>query len=325
MKVTNNVYKVNVSIKTNETVEAFDKGFLAVSSLHKLWYAQYGNKNGVPVLVVHGGPGGGCNESVVTNFDLDFYRVILLDQRGAGKSQPFAEIAENNTAELIEDIEKLRKHLAIDKWLLCGGSWGSALSLLYGEKFPDRCLGFILRGIFLATEKEKLQLWYGMKDTYPEYWDEMVSMIPIERRGELDRVFLELTTDADKNTQNRAACAFMKYDLKAASIFERDISDYLNNAELLLAVTRIFSHYSVNNFFVDEKQIINNIAKINHLPLIIVHGRHDNICKPIVAYNLYKNWPGAKLHIVQDGGHTGDEIGILLALREAIEEIKYLI
>jgi len=326
MQITEGIYTTTIEIKKHKkNTSPFDQGFLPVSTLHKLWYAQYGNKNGVAVIVVHGGPGGGCSDSIVESFDLDFFRVILLDQRGAGKSTPPAEIKENNTAELIEDLERLRTHLYVEKWLLYGGSWGSALSLLYGEKYSERCLGFILRGIFLATEKEKLQVWYGMRDTYPEFWEKMASLAPNSQKNELEQVFFKLTTQGNKNTQIKAAKALLEYDLKASSVFDTDVSEEMNDHGLILAVARLFSYYSINNFFIKENQIIDNIRKIMHLPLIIVHGRRDDICKPITAYHLHKNWPKSKLYMVQDGGHSQNDPAILYALTHAIEEMKEIL
>jgi proline iminopeptidase len=301
--------------------ESYNDGFLKVSDVHNLWYAEYGNKNGKAVLVVHGGPGAGCGEFVLSLFDLEFYRVILLDQRGAGKSTPAASIEENTTWDLVEDLEKLKLHLKIDKWLLFGGSWGTTLSLLYAQSYPESCLGLILRGVFLGTKQEKQNLWYGMRETYPEYWDEMTSILPQDKIEDLPKAFLELTTNNDYATQIKASRAFMQYDLKAGAIFDQDISDELNDDQLILAITRIFSYYSVNNFFIRENQILENINRISHLPLIIVHGRHDNICKPISAYRLHKSWPGSKLYIVQDGAHSMSDPAIANALLLATKEI----
>lgn len=325
MKITERIYRVNIEINQAKNIAPFSQDFLNVSPMHKLWYAEYGNKDGVPVIVVHGGPGGGCNESTVANFDLDFYRVILLDQRGSGKSEPHAEIEENTTGELIEDLEKLRTHLSVEQWILYGGSWGTALSLLYGEKYPQNCLGFILRGVFLATEKEKWQVWYGLRDTYPECWEQMAFFVSKEQRNDLEKIFFDRTTKGDHVAQVKSAKVFLEYDLKASSVFDTDVSDMINDDELVLAVARLFSYYSINNFFVEENQIINNISKVNHLPLIIVHGRRDDICKPISAYNLHINWPGSKLYMVQDGGHSGEDPAILYALLGAIEEMKEMV
>lgn len=325
MKITEGIYRTDIEIKQAKNIVPISQDFLTVTTLHKLWYAEYGNKEGVPVIVVHGGPGGGCSEETVSNFDLNFYRVILLDQRGSGKSVPHAEIEGNTTPELIEDLEKLRIHLSIEQWILYGGSWGTALSLLYGEKYPQNCLGFILRGVFLATEKEKWQVWYGLRDTYPEHWDKMTSFIPKDQKDNLEKVFFDLTTTEDKATQVEAAKALLEYDLKASSVFDIDVSVAINDEELVLAVARFFSYYSINNFFIGENQIINNISNVNHLPLIIVHGRRDDICKPIAAYNLHMSWPGSRLYMVQDGGHSENDPAILLALLGAIEEMKEMV
>jgi len=223
-------------------IKPYDEDYLDVSGLHRLWYAQFGNPHGIPVVVVHGGPGFGCSPRDMRFFDPKFYRIILFDQRGALRSQPFGEMQENTTQDLIADMEKLRQHLAVDKWLLFGGSWGSALSVLYGEAHPDRCLGFILRGVFLATHAQTQQVWYGMRDHYPEVWEEFVSFLPENERDDLLVAFRRRINDPDPEVHLPAARAFMKYDLSCAFALQARPLEMLKDEKIIVGTTRTFIH-----------------------------------------------------------------------------------
>ncbi len=306
-------------------INPFKEDHLIVSDIHKIWYAKYGNPKGVPVLVVHGGPGFGCSPRDMRFFDPNFYRIILFDQRGAPKSIPLGEVKENNTHDLINDIEKLRNYLGVDKWLVFGGSWGSALSLLYGENHPERCLGFVLRGVFLSTEAEFKQVWYGMRDHYPEVWEEYISILSENERNDIITAFQKRLWDPNPAVHMQAAQAFMKYDVICAHAMEKPPLDILNKEDTTLACVRIFTHYCVNNFFIKEDQIINNLDKITSLPAIIVHGRFDVITRPPAAYNLHKKWPNSELIFVQDAGHSTAEPAIAKSLVNATEKMKVLI
>lgn len=300
---------------------------LQVSPLHTIWYAQYGNPNGVPVVVLHGGPGIGCSPNDMRFFDPAFYRIINLDQRGAKRSTPFGEIKENSTQELIKDIENLRELLKIDKWLVFGGSWGSALSLLYGEAHPERCLGFVLRGIFLARRKDADNLWFGMRDTFPEEWEKMYNFLPADERVDLPANYFKRVTDPDKAVNLAAARAFMEYDLKAGALVysAEHVNKTLGDEKQVLGATRMFSYYYKNNFFIKENQILDNIDKINHLPASIVHGRYDAICRLQSGFELHQSWPDSELLIVQDAGHTTFEPAIAKGLIAATERMKAII
>lgn len=304
-------------------LEPYQVQTLPVSSIHSLWYAQYGNPNGVPVLAVHGGPGGSCGPNDMRFFDPAFFRIILLDQRGAGRSEPIGETRENTTSHLIEDMEKLRKHLGVEKWVLFGGSWGSALSLAYGEAHPKHCLGFILRGIFLGTKTEYEKLWYGMGDMYPEAFDEYVQFIPENERHDLIAAYHKRLFDSNADVQMQAALSFCKYDFLCATLFDKSmVNTRLNSKRSVLGIGKLFAHYSINKFFFTDDQLIKNLSTISHLPAIIVHGRYDVICRASSAYRLHKSWPGSSLTIVQDAGHAASDLGMIKALVDACHDIK---
>jgi proline iminopeptidase len=323
------VYELKVSNEETlfPAIKPSHEGYLKVSDLHQIWYAEYGNPKGMPVVVVHGGPGAGSGDNDMRFFDPEHYRIILFDQRGAYRSKPFAEIKDNTPQTSIEDMEKLRKYLNIEKWLVFGGSWGSTLSLAYGEAYPDRVHGFILRGIFLGRDTERDNVWYGMQDTFPEVWEEYVQFLPEKERKDLMTSYYKRLINPDPKIHMPAARSFLKYDFTAAFLTHNSkrIDEILKDDKLILGCARMFAHYSVNNFFFKENQILDNLSKIKHLPAIIVHGRYDTICRAKSAYELHKNWPGSELKFIQDASHSASEPGITKALVEATEKMKGMI
>lgn len=309
--------------------EPFQQGHFKVSELHQIWVAQYGNPNGIPVVFLHGGPGMGYGQRDMRFFNPQRYRIILLDQRGAQRSLPFGEMKENNTHELIGDLEKLRNHLGIQKWLIFGGSWGSTLSLAYGQAHPDSCLGFIVRGIFLGSDEEYRQLWYGMQDTYPEVWDEFVHFLPEEERQDVMEAYHKRIENPDSRIHEPAALAFSKYDFMASFALPDPaslamISELLKDQKAVAGCSQTLVHYGKNQFFLKENQLLNEISRISHLPAIIVQGRFDTVCRAKSAYLLHKAWPGSKLVLVQDGGHSASEPSMANALVEATREFELI-
>jgi proline iminopeptidase len=304
-------------------IEAHTEGRLKVSELHEIWYGEYGNPKGMPVVFLHGGPGAGCGPNDMRFFDPEFYRIILFDQRGTKRSTPFSEIKENNTQHLIADIEKLRLHLQIEKWLVFGGSWGSALAVLYGEAYPTACLGFVLRGIFLGTQEE-LENVYAMNDIFPDLHDELRQFIPLEEQNDLLTAYHKRLFDIDPAIAIPAAKSFTKYDLMASFLMHsaEKVEPLLQDEKFVLGLSRLFTHYAINHCFVEEAQIISDLPKIHHLPAIIVQGRYDIICRPKAAYKLHQDWAGSKLVLVQDAGHASIEPGVAKALVGSTEEFK---
>ncbi|WP_173237862.1 prolyl aminopeptidase [Legionella antarctica] len=315
---------VDSASKSPPSISLVHEGYLQVSELHEIWYGEFGNPQGFPVIVLHGGPGAGCSDNDLQLFDLTFWRVILLDQRGAKRSKPFGEMKENTTPDLISDLEFLRRKLNIDKWLVFGGSWGSTLALSYGETYSDHILGFILRGVFLARASDNLHFWYGMRHTFPEAWQEFNDFLPADQQHDLIHSYHRLIMDSNPGVCMPAARAFLKYDLVCAflNISAEQLSMLLSDDQLVLGISRTFIHYSINNFFLTENQLINNINRMNHLPLIIVHGRYDTITCAKSAYEVHKLWPGSELRIVACSGHSAMEPGIALSLIQATEKMK---
>ena len=298
----------------------YHEDYLSVSSLHKLYYAEFGNPNGVPVLVVHGGPGAGCYPAWSGYFDPEYYHVIMLDQRGAGKSLPAAEMNENTTQHLINDMEVLRQHLHIDSWILFGLSWGSALSLLYAEQYPQHVQALVIQGVFLARKQDYEHLFYGMKQFYPEAWDVMVQDFSPEECNDLISAFHARIMNPDTTIHLPAAHTFMRFDCLCTTLlpYSEWIERVQQNDHLALTISRAFIHYSAQNFFVEENQILNNINAIQHIPTIIIQGRYDIICPIAMAYELYKHLPQSTLWIVANAGHFSQSIsrGLCYAMNE---------
>lgn len=299
----------------------YNEGYLKVSGDHAIYFAEFGNPDGMPVVTLHGGPGSQCYESWTKVFNPELYHVVMFDQRGAGRSVPFASM-ENNTPQLaIEDMEQLRSHLGIDKWIVFGGSYGSFLSILYGETHPENCLGFVLRGIFLCREHDYKHLFYGMGAAFPEVWQEMVEILPESERDDLITAFHKRVMDPDPAIHMQAAIAFMRFDTYCAHLLphEQDIAEVDTDIISTLGIGRAFIHYAANAFFVEENQLLNNLSRMAHLPAIIVQGRYDVICPPQGAFDLYQQWPRSELWFISDAGHSSSEPGTAQGLREAMD------
>lgn len=300
--------------KPNET------GFLKVSNLHSIFYALYGNPQGIPVVILHGGPGCGCSDSMASSFDLTKWHVIMFDQRGAMRSEPFACMEENTPQHSISDIEKLRKYLGIDQWMVFGGSWGSSLALLYGQAHPNSCMGFILRGIWLCRELDYLHLFYGMGKVFPEAYQTLLDHIPRQEHGDLLAAYHRRVFDPNIEVQLSAARTFMTFDaICATHLPSSNFVSAMSDDKLALSITKAFCHYAKNHFFLEPNQILSNMDKIAHLPAIIVHGRYDAICLPEMAYSLRTNWPNSVLWMIPDGGHSPNELPMAKALVQAAD------
>ena len=302
-----------------ECLPSFQKGYLDVKNGHKIYYEQYGNPDGKPVLFLHGGPGAGFSNSHKSFFDPKTFRVIFFDQRGSGKSIPYAETDNNNTENLIADIESLRKFLKIDNWYLFGGSWGSTLALLYGIQFPKRCLGFILRGIFLGTIDEINWFIYDIRKFFPEAYNKFISHVPITHRNNVLEWFYQQLRINNRSLNLKAASVWAEYENSCSSLeyVERPLS-----GENALAIAKIETHYFINNCFIKDHFIISNIHKIAKIPAVIVQGRHDVICPPFSALHLSKIWEASTIQIVEDAGHSAFEVSIGRKLINALHMIK---
>jgi proline iminopeptidase len=307
------------------TIEPFEKGRLKVSDLHELYYEQSGNPGGHPVIFLHGGPGGGTNPDHRRFFDPAHYRIILLDQRGAGQSTPSAELRENTTWDLVEDIEKLRKKLEIESWVVFGGSWGSTLALAYAITHPARVRALILRGIFLCRPSE-IQWFYqeGASQIFPDVWDEYLKPVAPIDRNQMVKAYWKLLNDPDFNVRLNAARAWSKWEAATSRLLTdpKAVEDF-DEPRLAIAFASIECHYFMNNAFFDTPNwLLENIGKIRHIPGYIVQGRYDVVCPARSAWDLHKAWPEAKLTFVADAGHAAGEPGTRSALIEATNNCK---
>lgn len=285
---------------------------LAVDNVHTLHVEESGNAQGIPVLFVHGGPGGGTSHYHRCFFDPEKYRIILFDQRGCGQSTPHAELEGNTSQNLIADMEKIREHLQIDQWLLFGGSWGSTLSLLYAEQYPDRVLGLILRGIFLCREQD-IQWFYqqGASAVFPDYWQDYARIIPEDEQHDMLSAYYQRLTSGNEIARMSAAKAWSVWEGRCSTLDpNHDVVDHFGDPHVALAMARIEAHYFINKAFIEPDQILQNAHRIQHIPTTIVHGRYDMVCPIEQAFALYQALPQAELHIVRDAGHSAMEAGI---------------
>ncbi len=305
--------------------EPFDSGYLKVSDKHEIYYEQVGNPDGAPILFVHGGPGGGISPKSRVFFDPEYYRVILFDQRGCGKSKPFALMEENTTWDLVEDINKLRAFLGIDRWTVFGGSWGTTLSLIYAIEYPEQVKALILRGIFLSRQEDIDWLFEeGCSYIYPEEHERFASLIDESKRGNLVNAYYELLMSDDETIHLEAAKRWSGYEGNVVCLIpDKAVQDEFEEPHKAIALARAECHYFYHHSFLkDDNYILNNCDKIAHIPTFIVHGRYDIDCRLSGAYQLHKKLPKSELKIIQDAGHSSFEPGILAALVDATERYK---
>jgi len=294
-------------------IDPFNIFKLKVSDLHTLHVEESGNQNGKPVIFLHGGPGGGIEPIYRQYFDPQKWRIIIFDQRGCGRSTPSSELTDNTTWDLVDDIEKIRIHLNIDKWTVFGGSWGSTLSLSYAVTYPERCNELILRGIFMLRQKE-LNWFYqeGASFIYPDAWEKYLAPIPKEKRHNMMSAYYEILTGNDKQARYKAAKAWSIWEASTSKLIQNKKSlHHFENEEVADMFARIECHYFVNKgFFKYDGWLLDQIDKIRHIPSVIVQGRYDVVCPMITAWDLYHKWPEANFHIVPDSGHSMLEAGI---------------
>jgi len=308
-------------------IEPCVTGWLPVSPLHTLWYEESGKPAGVPVVFLHGGPGGGTGPNMRRFFDPAHYRIVLFDQRGCGRSTPRAELTENTTWDLVDDIERLRAHLGIERWFVFGGSWGSTLALAYAERHPKRVIGLVLRGIFLLRRFE-LEWFYqsGASLVFPDLWEDFLAPIPEVERGDLISAYHRRLTGEDPAARLVAARAWAKWEARTS--FLRGDADYVASFDddaHALEFARIESHYFVNGgFFETEDQLLRDAHRLAGIPGVIVHGRYDLVCPLRSAWDLRRAWPDAELRIVPDTGHSAFEPGNTAALVEAMDAFRGL-
>lgn len=303
-------------------IEPYQTGMLQVSELHQIYFEVSGNPEGKPVVVLHGGPGGGSPPFYRQYFDPTKWQIVMFDQRGCGKSMPHAELRENTTWDLVEDIEKLRSHLGIEQWVVFGGSWGSTLSLAYSPTHAQRCLGLILRGIFMLRRKE-LHWFYqeGASYIFPDAWEEYLKPIPPEERHDFLTAYYKRLTSPNSETRLEAARAWSVWEASTSRLLiDPDLMAKFGEDRFADAFARIECHYFVNKgFFQSEDQLLKQVDSIRHLPAVIVQGRYDVVCPMITAWELHRAWPEAEFIVIPDAGHSMTEPGIRNALVDATD------
>ncbi len=294
---------------------------LAVQAPHALYVEESGNPQGLPVLFVHGGPGAGCEPYHRRFFDPQRYRIVLFDQRGAGRSTPHASLEHNTTQALIADMEAIRQYLGIDRWLLFGGSWGSTLSLVYAQTYPERALGLVLRGIFLCRPWE-IHWFYqeGANRIFPDYWQDFVAPIPEAERGDLLRAHYRRLTCEDEATRLASAQAWSLWEGRTATLqLKSSVVDFFGSTHTALSLARIEAHYFMHDSFLAPDQILRDAHKLRDVPGVIVHGRYDVVCPLQSAWDLHEAWPQAEFNVVPDAGHSASEAGTTAALVAATD------
>ena len=289
-------------------------GYLAVSDVHRIYFEESGNPKGKPAVFLHGGPGGGTDPKMRRFFNPRRYRLVLFDQRGCGKSKPHASLVDNTTWHLVADIEAIRIHLGVDRWLVFGGSWGSTLALAYAQKFPRRVSELVLRGIFLLRRSE-IEWFYqdshGAASIYPDLWEEYQRPIPQSERHDMLRAYYKRLTSSDKKTLRRAARAWSIWE--GATSYLRSNPDYVaqfKQGSYAAAFARIECHYFINRGFMrNDGQLLDDVARIRRIPAVIIQGRYDVVCPMRSAWDLHRAWPEAELRVVPDAGHSAFEVG----------------
>ncbi len=306
-------------------IEPFDAGTLQVDDIHTLYWERCGNPDGIPVVFLHGGPGAGISPTSRRFFDPARYHIVLLDQRGAGQSTPLGECRNNTTDLLIDDIERLRTQFSITQWLVFGGSWGSTLSLAYAQAHPQRCLGLVLRGIWLGTREEIAWWLYGIRNFFPREWQAFADQVPPEERNDLLGAYQRQLHSPDALVRRDAARAWSRYEGSCLQLRpEPATADAFSQDAMAIAVGRLEAHYFSHEAFLAPGQLLANMHRIAHLPGFIVHGRYDVICPVRYAHDLADQWPGVTLEVVADAGHTSMEPGIAEALVRATDRFARL-
>jgi proline iminopeptidase len=304
-------------------IAEYSNGMLDLDGHHLMYWEVSGNPEGTPVVFLHGGPGAGASPSHRRFFDPEYYKIIIFDQRGSGRSQPFATIDDNTTQHLVSDMETLRQYLEIDRWLVFGGSWGSSLGLAYGIEHPNRVSGFILRGIFLCTSNELDWFLRGIKTVFPQEWQEFCNFLPDGEQDDLLYSYYKRLVNPDNFINGPAAGAWSQFEGACSTLLPNARSRmFINSGRTFLALARIEAHYFLNNFFLPDNYFYKHLDEIIDIPATIIQGRYDMICPILTAYEYSNRWPNANLVIIPDAGHSAMEPSLKSALVAATEKFK---
>jgi proline iminopeptidase len=304
-------------------IEPYRSAMLDLDAPHRMYYEECGNVRGVPVVFLHGGPGAGSSAVHRQFFDPAFYRIVVYDQRGAGRSTPLGCLEANTTPKLVEDLERLRRHLGIERWIVFGGSWGSTLAIAYAEHHPERCLGLVLRGIFLCRKSEIDWFLYGLRAIFPEAWRAFSGYVPEAERGDLLTAYHRRLVDPDPAIHMPAARSWSVYEGSCSTLLPNPalVADFATD-RVALGLARIEAHYFVNDIFLPENFLLSRAARLKDIPGVIVQGRYDIVCPAISADDLHRAWPEVAYTIVPDAGHSAFEPGIRSRLVAATEDLK---
>ena len=306
-------------------IEPFETGMMPLDGGHAIYWEQSGNPDGVPAVFLHGGPGAGASPNHRRFFDPEHYRIVVFDQRGSGRSRPFAEVRDNTTGHLVADMEVLRRFLGIDRWLVFGGSWGASLALAYGIAHPERCLGMVLRGVFLCRKKEVDWFLHGMRLFFPEAHRSFVRFLPKDERGDLLGSYYRRLMDPDPEIHLPAAVAWSRYETRCSTLYPPagDGAGMIPiEADAALALARMEAHYFVNDLFMPDNHLLDNVSRLDDVPGVIVQGRYDVICPIASAAELASEWRKSRFVVIPDAGHSVMEPGIRRALVAATEGFK---
>ena len=304
-------------------IEPYQVARMVLDGTHTMHYEQSGNPNGIPLLFLHGGPGAGASATHRQFFDPAVYRIIIFDQRGAGRSSPLGELVDNTTPHLIADIEQLRKKLDVSRWIVFGGSWGATLALAYAEHHPNRVMALVLRGIFLGRQFEIDWFLYGLKNFHPEAWRKFAGHLPPESRQNILAAYYARITNTDPAVHIPAARAWSIYEGSCSSLIPSEmVVANFGSDRVALGLARMESHYFMNKIFLPENFLLDNIGRVRHIPTTIVQGRYDVICPIISADELAHAFPEAAYHVINDAGHSAFEPGTRAKLIETMEQLK---
>jgi proline iminopeptidase len=304
-------------------ITPYSNGFLDVGNGHNLYWEQSGNPDGVPVVLLHGGPGAGASPTHRRFFDPDHYRIIIYDQRGAGRSHPLGDLENNSTKVLLEDMEQLREHLKIERWHLFGGSWGATLALHYAINHPQRCLSMIMRGVFLCEQEQIDWFLYGMRTIFPEAWEQFAGYLPAEEQDNILEAYYARLSGNDPKVAMEAAIRWALYEGACSSLMPNyETITTEEQKQSALALARIEAHYFKHEVLSAEESLLNKIDVIRHIPTIIIQGRYDVICPMQTAYTLHQSWPEADYIVVPDCGHSALDPTMRSRLIEASENFK---
>jgi proline iminopeptidase len=301
--------------------EPHASGMLAVGDGHSLYWEVSGNPDGPVAAFVHGGPGAGTHPAYRRFFDPSFWRIVLFDQRGCGRSRPHGSVQANTTAHLVADMEALRIHLGVERWMLFGGSWGSTLALAYGQAYPQHCTGFVMRGVFLFRAHEVEWFMAGMGRFFPEVHRRFVELLPQAERSDMLGAYMRRLNHPDPAVHMPAARIWCCYEEACARLLPRDDCGEPDGPSTL-ALARIEAHYMVHAGFLAPDQLLAGLGHIRHLPAIVIQGRYDMVCPPATAADLARGWPACELRFVADAGHSAMEPGIRAGLVDAVERMK---